>query len=127
MCEVSETRDAVPPMWKGTHGELGSGLADGLRRDNADGFAHLNHLAGAEVTAAAEDAGAALGLAGKYGANLDALDTGSLDGAGQIFVDLLIDIDDGLALVVFELLERDAADDTVTQRLDGLAGFDDRG
>ena len=112
---------------EGTHGELGAGLADGLRRDDADGFAHLHHLAGAEVTAVAEDADAALGLAGEHGANLDALDAGGLNGGGEVFVDLLVDFDDGLALVVLELLERDAADDAVAQRLDGLAGFDDRG
>ena len=112
---------------EGTHGELGAGLADGLRRDDADGFAHLDHLAGAEVTAVAEDADAALGLAGEDGADLDALDAGGLNGGGEVFVDLLVDFDDGLALEVLELLERDAADDAVAQRLDGLAGFDDRG
>ena len=112
---------------EGTHGELGAGLADGLRRDDADGFAHLDHLAGAEVTAVAEDADAALGLAGEHRADLDALDAGGLDGGGEVFVDLLVDVDDDLALEVLELLERDAADDAVAQRLDGLAGLDDRG
>ncbi len=111
---------------EGTHGELRAGLADGLRRDDADGFAHLDHLAGAEVTAVAEDAAAALGLAGEHRANLDALDARSLNGGGLVFVDLVVDFDDGLAFEVLELLERDAADDAVAQRLDGLAGFDDR-
>ncbi len=110
---------------EGTHGELGAGLADGLRRDDADGFAHLNHLAGAEVTAIAEDADAALGLAGEHGADFDLFDAGGLDGRGEVFVDLLVDFDDGLAFEVFETLERDAADDAVAQRLDGFAGFDD--
>jgi hypothetical protein len=110
---------------EGTHGELGAGLADGLRRDDADGLAHLHHLAGAEVAAVAEDADPALGLAGEHGAYLDALDAGSLDGGGEVLVDLLVDFDDGLALVVLELLERDAADDAVAEGLDGLAGFDD--
>ena len=90
---------------EGTHGELGSGLADGLRRDDADGFAHLDHLAGAEVTAVAEDADAALGFAGENGANLDALDTGGLNGVGEVFVDLLVDVDDGLAFKVLQLLK----------------------
>ena len=110
---------------EGTHGELGAGLADGLGRDDADGFAHLHHLAGAEVAAVAEDADAALGLAGEDRADLDLLDAGGLDGGGEVFVDFLIDFDDGLALEVLELLERDAADDAVAERLDGLAGFDD--
>ena len=112
---------------EGTHGELGAGLADGLRRDDADGLADLHHAAGAEVAAVAEDADAALGFAGEDGANLDALDAGGLDGGGEVFVDFLVDVDDGLALVVLELLERDAADDAVAQRLDDLAGLDDGG
>ena len=123
----SDTRDGGAADVEGTHGELGAGLADGLRRDDADGFAHLHHLAGAEVAAVAEDADAALGLAGEHGADLDPLDAGGLDGGGQVLVDLLVDFDDGLALVVLELLKRNAADDAVAQRLDGLAGLDDRG
>src|SRR4029077_10498945 len=111
---------------EGTLGEWGAGLADGLRRDDADGFAQLDHFAGAEVTAVTEDADAALGLAGEHRANLDALDTGGLNGVGEVFVDLLVDVDDGLALEVLELLERDAADDAVAKGLDGLACFDDR-
>ena len=125
-CEASVHARGGAADVEGTHGELRSGLADGLRRDDADGLAHLDHLAGAEVTAVAEDAAAALGLAGEHRANLDALDTRSLNGGGLVFVDLLVDLDDGLALEVLELLERDAADDAVAQRLDGLAGFDDR-
>src|ERR1700753_835698 len=90
---------------EGTHGELRAGLADGLRRDDADGFAHLDHLAGAEVTAVAEDADAALGLAGENRANLDALETGGLNGVGEVFVDLLVDVDDGLTFKVLQLLK----------------------
>src|SRR6185437_6433135 len=112
---------------EGTHGELRAGLADGLRRDDADGLAHLHHLAGAEVAAVAEDAAAALGLAGEDRANLDALDARGLNSGGLVFVDLFVDIDDDLAFEVLELLERDAADDAVAQRLDGLACLDDRG
>src|SRR6202020_2435425 len=45
---------------EGTHGELRSRLTNGLRCDNADSLAHLNHLARAEVTAVAKDAASAL-------------------------------------------------------------------
>ena len=112
---------------EGTHGELGAGLADGLRGDDTDRFAELDHAAGAEVTAVAEDADAATGFAGEHGANLDALDAGSLDGRGEVFGDFLVDVDDDLAFVVLDLLEGDAADDAVAQRLDDLAGLDDGG
>ena len=99
-CEASETRRGGAADVEGAHGELGAGLADGLRRDDADGLAHLDHLAGAEVAAVAEDADAALGLAGEHGADLDPLDARSLHGGGEVFVDLLVDFDDGLAFVV---------------------------
>ncbi len=38
---------------EGTHGELRAGLADGLRGDDADRFAELDHLAGRQVAAVA--------------------------------------------------------------------------
>ena len=110
---------------EGTHGELGTGLADGLGRDDADGFAHFNHFAGAQVATVAEFADAALGLAGENGTDLDLLDTGGLDLGGLGFVDLLVDVDDDLAVDALELFARDTADDAVAQRLDDFAGFDD--
>src|SRR6185369_14041100 len=39
--------------------------------------------------------------------------------------DLLVDIDDDVAFVVLDLLERYAANDTVAERLDDVAGLDD--
>src|SRR6185312_15733256 len=111
---------------EGTHGELRARLADGLRCDNADSLTHLNHLARAEVTAVAQDAAAALGFAGEHGANLYTLDTRCLNRGSLVFVDFLVDFDDGLTFVILQLFQRDAADDAVAQRLDGFAGFDDR-
>jgi len=54
---------------------------------------------------------------------LDAFDAGSLHGIGQLFVIFLVDLDDHVAFVVFDLLERNAADNAVAQRLDFDAGF----
>ena len=65
---------------EGTHGELRARLADGLRGDDADRFAALDQAAGGEVASVAELADAALGFAGQHGADLDALDTGGLNG-----------------------------------------------
>ena len=42
-----------------THRELRAGFADGLRGDDADGFAELDELAGREVAAVAMHANAA--------------------------------------------------------------------
>src|SRR6185312_31174 len=45
----------------------------------------------------------------------------------QLFRDLVVDIDDYVAVVILDLLERHATDDAVTQRFDNFAGFDDTG
>ena len=108
------------------HGELRAGLADGLRGDDADRFAEFDHAAGGQVAAVAAGANSAAGFAGEHGANLDALDAGGLNGVGQLFADFLVDVDDDVAFVVFDLVERNAANDAVAQRLDFDAGFEDR-
>ena len=74
-----------------THGELRSGLADGLRGDDAHRFAAFHQTAGGQVAAVAELADAALRFAGQHRADLDALDTGRLNRAGQIFGDFLVE------------------------------------
>src|ERR1700674_1731751 len=108
-----------------THGELGAGFTDGLRGDDADGFAKLDHAAGGQVAAVTESADAAARLAGEHGANADALDTRSLYGVGELFGNLLVHVNDDTALEVLDLVERNAADDAVAQRLNFDAGLDD--
>ena len=76
---------------EGTHGELGAGFADGLRRDDADRFAAFHQASGGEVAAVTGDANAALRFAGQHRADLDALDTGCLNRRRQIFGDFLVD------------------------------------
>src|ERR1022692_409888 len=112
---------------EGTHGELGPRLADGLRRDDARGLAQLDQPAGSQVAPVTHHAHATFGLAGEHRTNLDALDTGCLHRARQVFGDLLVDVNDDVAFVVLDLLQRDAAHDTVTQRLDDLHRLHDGG
>ena len=57
-------------------------------------------LAGRQVAAVAADADAAARFAGQHRADLHALDTGRLNGAGEVFRDLLVDVDDHAAFVV---------------------------
>ena len=54
--------------------ELCARLADGLRGDDADGFALVDEAARGEVSAVALGANALSAFAGEYGAYLDALD-----------------------------------------------------
>ena len=59
---------------EGTHRQLGAGLTDRLGRDDADGLADVDELAGGQRTAVAGGAGADVGLAGEHRADLDLLD-----------------------------------------------------
>src|ERR1051326_8106780 len=110
---------------EGTHGELRSGFADGLCRDDAGSFAEFDEASGSQVAAVAHDADAALGFAGQHGADFHALNAGGLDRSREVFGDFMVDVDYDVAVIVFDLLERDAAHDAVAQRLDNLAGFHD--
>src|SRR5262249_43103679 len=111
----------------GTHGELSSRFADGLRRDDSGGFAEFDEAARGQVAAVAHDANTALRFAGQHRADFHALDTCGLNGDCQFFGDFLVDVHDNVAVVVFEFFQRHAADDAVALRLDDLAGFDDTG
>ena len=50
----------------------------------------------------------------------------SLNCVGQLFRDLLVDVDDHVTFVVFDLFERNAADDGIAQTLDFDAGLENR-
>ena len=111
---------------EGAHGELRAGLADGLRRDDSHGLAHLDEAPGGQVAAIAARAHAAPGFAGEHGANLHSLDTRGLNRVRQFLGDFLVDLDDHVAFVVLDLLKGHAANDAIAQRLDFDAGFENR-
>src|SRR5579872_1606490 len=108
-----------------THRELRAGFADGLRGDDADRFAELNHAARSEVAAVAQSANNAAGFAVEHRTNANALDTRGLHGVGELFGDFLVHVNDDVAFEVLDLVERDAANNAVAQRFDFDAGFDD--
>ena len=109
------------------HRQLRAGLADRLRGDDADRRSELDQLAGRQVAAVALRAHAAARRARQHRAHLHLLDARILNRGREIFVDLLVRLDDGVAAErIHQPLERDAADDAIAQRLDDLAAFDDR-
>ncbi len=109
------------------HRQLRARLADRLRRDDADREAELDEPPGREVAAVALRTAAAAAGARQHRTDADLLDAAFLDVGRLLLVDLLVDVDDDLAGErVDDLLERDAADDAVAQRLDDLARLDDR-
>src|SRR5262249_19541733 len=123
---LGDSRSRAPDVER-THGELGSRLADRLRRDDTDGFAEFDQASRSQIAAVAHHADAAFRFAGQHGADLHPLDAGGLNRARQLFGDFLVHVHDHVAVVVLDLLERDAAHDPVAQGLDNFAGFDDTG
>src|SRR5258708_3829402 len=106
------------------HGELRARFADGLRGDDADRFAQFDHAAGSEIAAIAKRANAAAGFAGEHRTDAHALDTRALHLVRQLFGDFLVHVNNDAAFEVLDLVERNAADDAVAERLDFNAGFD---
>ncbi|MNO06001.1 hypothetical protein D3C81_2275990 [compost metagenome] len=55
---------------EGTHGQLGTGLTDGLGSDDADCFAYLNRLSGSHVGTVTLGADTQMGFTGQNGTDL---------------------------------------------------------
>src|SRR5207253_3193173 len=68
----------------------------------------------------------ALRLAGQHRTDFHALDTGRLNRRRQIFRDLAVHMNDHITFVIELVFQGHAADNTVAQRLNDFAGFDDR-
>src|SRR5207248_11026075 len=114
-----------PSDMDSAHGELRARLADGLRRDNAYGFANVHRRAAREVAAVALAAYAVRQLTVQDGTHPHLLDVGVLDPLGDIFADLLAAFDDHLAgLGMLHILRRGAAQDALRQRRDHLPTVD---
>ena len=72
---------------EGTHRQLCTGFADGLRRDRSDRFADLDGASRRHVLAVALCAHAVARIAGKYAADIDAFDPLLDDGLCHVFGD----------------------------------------
>ena len=68
---------------EGPHRQLGAGLADGLRGDDADRFTDVHELAGGHRAPVALRAGADLALAGQDAAHLQLLEPGLDEGVDE--------------------------------------------
>ncbi len=109
------------------HGELRARLADRLRGDDADSLAEVHRRPAGKIAPVADRTDADLDVAGQRRANADRLDAGLLNGIDIAFVNHPAGGDDGLAgLRIDDIVERRAAQNTLTDRSDDLAGIDDR-
>src|SRR6266513_2539679 len=112
---------------EGAQRELRARLADGLRRQDAHGFAQIHHVHGGEVAAVAHAAHAALRLAGEHRADPDRLDPRVLDRLRGLLVDQLPGLDQHLGTLVLvqlvriaHLIQRHATHQALAQRLDDV-------
>jgi len=75
---------------EGTHGQLGTGLADGLSGDDAYRFPDINGFSGGQVTAVAVLAYPVTTAAGKYRANFYFFNAGGHNYFGVFMFDDLV-------------------------------------
>ena len=107
---------------EGTHGKLRARLADGLRGDDADRFAHIDQTAVRHVRAVAARADAVLALAGQNRTDHDLFDAGRGDLLGLIMGDQLVLRHNQLAgRGIVHVLGGHAAADALLELLDALA------
>ena len=83
---------------EGTHRQLRAGLTDRLGRDDADGLADVDELAGGQRTAVAARAGADAGLAGEHRADLERVDARLEEAVEQHVADVVTGVADDLAV-----------------------------
>ena len=113
---------------EGTHGQLGTGLTDGLGGDNTHSLAQTNRQTVGQVGAVAAGAGAVLGAAVQNAADLQLGDTGLLDLFGVEQVHHLVLADDQLAsLGMIHIVYSVTAYQTLMEGLDHAVAFADGG
>ena len=111
---------------EGTHGQLGTGLADGLGGDDTHGLALAHGLADGQVDAVALGAHAAAGLTGEHGADHDLMDTVGLQQLGVVGGHHGVPADEDLAgLGIADVLHGVAALQALAEGLDDLAVLHD--
>ena len=119
---------------EGTERQLRTRLADGLRRDDTDGFAQIHHLHGGQIAAVAHAAQAALRFTGEHGTDLDRFDARIFNDLRRLFRDQRARFRQHArtsGLVAFhgieDVLGRHVADETLGQGLDHVFAFLQRG
>ena len=111
---------------EGAHGQLRARLADGLRGDDADGFAHVHKAAAAQIAPVALGAHAEAGGAGQGGAHAHFVDAGGFEVVNGVFVEHLPGLDDDFTRFrIDEVFGGGAAQDALAQRFDDFTAFDD--
>src|SRR5207253_2947792 len=104
---------------EGAHGELGAGLADRLRRDDADRLADIDARAACQIATIAAGAHADPTLAGEGRADEDRIDAGRVDLLDRVLGDDLAALHhQRLGAGMDDVADRGAAEDALRQRRD---------
>src|SRR5262249_19687230 len=109
---------------KSPHCELRSRLADRLRCDDPNGLTKIDPVATPEIAAVAHNTNSPTRCACQHGPDLDALKPRLLDTLYEIFVDLLVGLNDHFAgKRIFDIFKSDSAENSISQRLDDFPAF----
>src|SRR5450755_4759968 len=113
---------------EGTHGELGSRLADRLRRDHAHRFADVNAMTTTQIAAVAPSANAVTGLASDGRTHHDLIDAHLFQEFDQLFIDQRTGLDQHFAARRNDHVFRGhTTQNALAQAFDHVAALDDRG
>ena len=110
---------------EGTHGQLGTGLTDGLCSDDTNRFTHIDQVAVCQVCTVALCAYTLLCLAAQHGTDLDGLHAGFHNTLCIGGIHQLVLGNDQLALVVPQILYQVSAHQTLCQRLNHFVSVAD--
>ena len=111
---------------EGAHGQLGAGLADGLRRNHTHSFTTVDQTTATQVAAIALGADAETGFTGQGRADLDFVNPGRLQRLEHVLVQHHAGTGQhGAVFGMQHLFGSDPTQHSVAQRLDDLAAFDD--
>ena len=112
---------------EGSHGKLGTGLADTLSCNNPHRFSNLDQSSGCQVPAVALTAGASAGLAGKYAADADLFDPQLLNHFGFFFGDIGPGFHDRLVgNNINDIIQSNPSDNPVFKANHNLVAFNNR-
>ena len=112
---------------EGTHGQLSTGLTDGLGSDDTEGVTFDSQAVTRQILTVALDTDSMTGLAGQSGTDEDLLDLAVVDDVTNGRCKLFTGTDDegGGIQRILKVPSAESSDDTVTQRHDHLVTFGD--
>src|SRR5690606_33419802 len=109
---------------EGTHGELSTGLTDGLRRNDAHGLTHVHHVSSSQIAPVTHGTDATTRLTGKHRTNHDLFDPSVLDTADMCLFKHAVGGDNDITSErINDLLKGHTTQDPIAQGLNDFTAF----